>query len=60
VLLRVVADYGVGDLAFAPGSSGRPHGDGGNRVGYEIFARGRNAAALFGLPAAGTPVEVIS
>jgi hypothetical protein len=48
-------------IAFAPGSSGWPRGDGnGTRVSYEIFARGRNAAELFGAPAAGTPVEVLT
>jgi hypothetical protein len=50
----------AGAVAFAPGSSGWPRGDGsGRRVGYEVFARGRDAAALFGYPAAGTSVEII-
>ncbi|HEY0000265.1 MAG TPA: hypothetical protein VGB74_07410 [Actinoplanes sp.] len=63
---EVVVSDGVfavptGAIAFAPGSSGWPRGDGeGTRVSYEIFARGRNAAELFGTPAAGTPVELIS
>ena len=47
----------AGEISFAPGSSGWPHGDG-RRSSYEIFARGRDAAELFGGPAAGTPVEV--
>ena len=53
---EVVVSDGVfavpaGAIAFAPGSSGW------RRPCYEIFARGRNAADLFGYPAAGTPVE---
>jgi S-adenosylmethionine hydrolase len=50
----------AGAIAFAPGSSGWPRGDGaGHRVSYEIFARGRNAAEIFGCPPAGTPIEVL-
>jgi hypothetical protein len=48
----------AGELAFAPGSSGWPARDGGRRTWYEVFARGGDAAGLFGRPAAGTPVEV--
>jgi hypothetical protein len=63
---EVVVSDGVfavpaGAVAFAPGSSGWPHDDdSGIRPGYEIFARGRNAAELFDGPAAGTPVELIT
>ncbi|MDP9399215.1 MAG: SAM-dependent chlorinase/fluorinase [Actinomycetota bacterium] len=49
----------AGEVAFAPGSSGWRRADGSNRVCYELFARGASAAALFGSPAAGTPVEVV-
>jgi hypothetical protein len=50
----------AGSVSFAPGSSGWPRGDGnGERASYELFARGGNAAELFGDPAAGTPVEVV-
>jgi hypothetical protein len=50
----------AGALSFAPGSSGWPRGDGsGDRAAYELFARGGNAAELFGNPASGTPVEVL-
>jgi hypothetical protein len=65
VVHEVVVSDGVfavpaGAIAFAPGSSGWPHGDDvGIRVNYEIFARGRNAAELFGAPPAGTPVELV-
>jgi S-adenosylmethionine hydrolase len=48
----------AGEVSFAPGSSGWPTADGGTRAFWEVFARGASAAALFGLPAAGTPVEV--
>jgi hypothetical protein len=48
-------------VSFAPGSSGWPRGDGaGDRVSYELFARGGNAAELFGNPAAGTPIEILA
>jgi hypothetical protein len=48
-------------VSFAPGSSGWPRGDGtGDRVAYELFARGGNAVRLFGDPPAGTTVEVLS
>ncbi|GIF16646.1 SAM hydrolase/SAM-dependent halogenase family protein [Actinoplanes teichomyceticus] len=65
VVHEVVISDGVfavpaGAIAFAPGSSGWPRGDGGGaRVSHEIFARGRNAAELFGNPVSGTPVEVL-
>jgi hypothetical protein len=49
----------TGELSFAPGSSGWPAAGGGQRACYELFARGANAAELFGQPAAGTPVEVL-
>jgi hypothetical protein len=50
-----------GVVSFAPGSSGWPRGDGaGDRVSYELFARGGNAAELFGNPVAGTPVEILT
>ena len=51
----------AGTVSFAPGSSGWPRGDGaGERVSYELFARGGNAARLFGDPPAGTTVNVLS
>jgi hypothetical protein len=51
----------AGAVSFAPGSSGWPRGDGGgDRVSYELFARGGNAAELFGNPPSGTPVEVLN
>lgn len=50
----------AGAVSFAPGSSGWPRGDGtGDRVSYELFARGGNAADLFGNPASGTAVEIL-
>jgi hypothetical protein len=49
----------AGTVSFAPGSSGWPRGDGdGERVAYELFLRGGNAAELFGYPASGAEVEV--
>jgi hypothetical protein len=66
VVQEVVVSDGVfavpaGAIAFAPGSSGWPRGDGkGTRVSYEIFARDRNAAELFGVPATGTSVELLT
>ncbi len=48
----------AGETAFAPGSSGWRTRDGEERRFYELFARGRSAAELFGQPAAGTRVEV--
>ncbi|WP_305786638.1 SAM-dependent chlorinase/fluorinase [Symbioplanes lichenis] len=44
----------AGTISFAPGSSGWS-----GRACYELFARGGNAAELFGHPAAGTPVEIL-
>ncbi len=49
----------AGEVSFAPGSSGWPSADGGERVCYELFARGSSAAQLFGDPVSGTPVEVL-
>jgi hypothetical protein len=49
----------AGTVSFAPGSSGWARGDGsGHREFYELFARGGDAAAMFGHPVAGTRVEV--
>ena len=62
---EVVVSDGVftvpaGAVAFAPGSSGWLRGDGaGERVSFELFARGGSAAALFGDPPSGTPVEIV-
>ena len=51
----------AGTMSFAPGSSGWPRGDGsGDRASYELFARGGNAAEMFGNPPSGTPIEVLS
>ncbi|GAA3902078.1 SAM hydrolase/SAM-dependent halogenase family protein [Actinoplanes auranticolor] len=51
----------AGQVSFAPGSSGWPSGTGGgDRMCFELLARGGNAAELFGYPAAGTPVEIVS
>ena len=47
-----------GELALAPGSSGWPLRDGGERRFLELFLRGGNAAARLGHPPAGTPVAV--
>ncbi|MFI5496276.1 S-adenosyl-l-methionine hydroxide adenosyltransferase family protein [Actinoplanes sp. NPDC051859] len=44
----------AGTLSFAPGSSGWA-----GRSCYELFARGGNAAELFGNPASGTRVEIV-
>ena len=50
----------AGQVSFAPGSSGWPSGTGdGDRMCFELLARGGNAAQLFGFPAAGTPVEIV-
>src|SRR4051795_2915355 len=50
----------AGTVSFAPGSSGWPRGDGGgDRVSYELFLRGGDAAELFGRPASGATVEVL-
>ena len=47
-----------GELALAPGSSGWPLRDGGERRFLELFLRGGNAASRLGYPASGTPVVV--
>lgn len=49
----------TGQVSFAPGSSGWPSGTGdGDRVCFELLARGGNAAQLFDYPPAGTPIEI--
>ncbi len=50
----------AGEISFAPGSSGWARADGSERAFYELFARGSSAAELFGFPAAGTPVELLT
>ena len=47
-----------GELALAPGSSGWPLRDGGQRRFLELFLRGGNASARLGHPASGTPILV--
>ncbi len=47
-----------GELALAPGSSGWPLREGGERRFLELFLRGGSAAARLGHPAPGTPVVV--
>jgi hypothetical protein len=47
-----------GELALAPGSSGWPLPEGGERRFLELFLRGASAAARLGHPAPGTPVAV--
>jgi S-adenosyl-l-methionine hydroxide adenosyltransferase len=47
-----------GELAFAPGSSGWPCRQGGERRFCELLLRGGSAAELFGHPTTGTRVEV--
>jgi hypothetical protein len=49
----------AGELSFAPGSTGWPAADGERRVCYELFARGGNAADMFGKPTPGTPVDIV-
>jgi hypothetical protein len=50
----------AGEMSFAPGSSGWPSGTGdGDRMCYELLARGGNAAELFDFPPSGTPVEIV-
>lgn len=44
----------AGTVSFAPGSSGWN----GDRVFYELLARGGNIAERLGFPASGTPVEI--
>ncbi|WP_067502394.1 S-adenosyl-l-methionine hydroxide adenosyltransferase family protein [Actinoplanes sp. TFC3] len=56
----------AGTVSFAPGSSGWPRGNQApsgsegeeKRACFELFARGGNAAELFGNPPSGTPVTV--
>ncbi len=48
----------VGELAFAPGSSGWSRRAGGSLRFFELFLRGGSAAHRFGGPRAGTLVEV--
>lgn len=48
----------VGELAFAPGSSGWPVRSGGTVRFFEVFLRGGSAAARFGVARAGANVEV--
>ena len=48
----------VGELAFAPGSSGWPRRRAAPRRFFELFLRGGSAAERFGHPRAGTTVEV--
>lgn len=47
-----------GELALAPGSSGWPLRDGGDRRFLELFLRGGSAAARFGHPTPGASVTV--
>ncbi|AGL19400.1 S-adenosyl-l-methionine hydroxide adenosyltransferase family protein [Actinoplanes sp. N902-109] len=49
-----------GTISFAPGSSGWPAADGTPRACFELFARGGNAAEIFGNPPAGTAIEMVS
>ncbi len=48
----------VGELAFAPGSSGWPTRSGEPLRFFEVFLRGGSAAQRFGTPRAGARVEV--
>lgn len=48
-----------GEMAFAPGSSGWPDPEGAEQRFYELLLRGSSAAARFGDPPAGTPVELL-
>ncbi len=49
----------VGEVAFAPGSSGWTRRDGTAWRCYELFARGGSAAAAFGFPGSGAEVHVL-
>ena len=51
-------DVPAGELSFAPGSSGWQTRSG-RRQWYELLARGRSAAELFGSPGPGTRVELV-
>jgi S-adenosylmethionine hydrolase len=48
----------LGELAFAPGSSGWPTRSGEELRFFELFLRGDSAAARFGMPRAGATVDV--
>ncbi|HEX2274160.1 MAG TPA: hypothetical protein VHG90_09845 [Acidimicrobiales bacterium] len=48
----------VGELAFAPGSSGWPTRSGEALRFFELFLRGGSAAARFGVPGTGATVDV--
>ena len=52
--------FGVaeGELAFAPGSSGWPRREGGQRRWMELFLRGASAWEAFGRPPVGARVEI--
>jgi hypothetical protein len=49
-----------GRLAFAPGSSGWRHPQGGETRWMELFLRGGSAWDLFGRPAVGEQIQIIS
>ncbi|MFP5281944.1 MAG: hypothetical protein ACLGIF_00655 [Actinomycetes bacterium] len=49
----------VGDLSFAPGSSGWRRRDGRDVRWWELLMRGGNAAEFFGRPATGAAVELL-
>jgi hypothetical protein len=51
-------EVAVGELAFAPGSSGWPRRGASPLRFFELFLRGGSAAERFGGPRAGTTVEV--
>ena len=51
-------EVAIGQVAFAPGSSGWTSRSGANRWFYEVFLRGGSAADRFGRPRAGAHVEV--
>jgi hypothetical protein len=51
-------EFAVGELAFAPGSSGWPRRRAAVLQFFELFLRGGSAAERFGGPRAGTTVEV--
>jgi hypothetical protein len=52
-------DVPVGELSFAPGSSGWVTRTGAERRWFELLARGGSAAELFGFPTPGARVEVV-
>ncbi len=51
-------EVAVGELAFAPGSSGWPRRRASPLRFFELFLRGGSAAERFGRPRAGTTVDV--